>query len=208
MEEKQPQGLRERMEQRSAEKKALISSLRAKNSEIAELERTLAISLPKETAGKTSPGRIQEKLDKLEFSIATSAYTSAQEKDLVRQVSVLKKELDGAKKESGEWENAKKIRDALRARRDERRGIRETLDAISKELDELYKEIIEQGMKRAADRKMREEKKEEYEAREKKRSEKKKFAEEKRKESEPYMKEIDPFVSMEEIAEVKKKNGE
>jgi uncharacterized coiled-coil DUF342 family protein len=193
------------MEQKSAQKQKLIKELRASSSQLSQLQAELDAAMPKGGGSKMNPGRIQERIDKLEFQIATAAYTPAQEKDLVRQVSLLKKEFDIAAKDSKEWAVVRELRQKLRNGRQERKEIRKNLDALSLELDALYSKIIEKGKQRVEDRAVRQKKREEYKEREQKREEYRKQRDAERQEIAPFMKEVDTFVSLEDIAEVKKK---
>ncbi|MFA5107952.1 MAG: hypothetical protein WC492_00250 [Candidatus Micrarchaeia archaeon] len=198
--------LRALMEKKSKEKKDLISTLRQTNNEIVDIQKELDAKYPKGDSKKSSsPSRIQERIDKLEFFIATSAYTAAQEKDLIRKLDVLKKEFNAATKDSAQWVALKKLRDDLRAKRDSRKQIRKDLDAMSKELDAIYQSIIEQGTKNVEDRKNREARRDDAHFHARKREDERKYKDAQKKEMAPYMKELDSFVSLEDIAEVKKK---
>lgn len=201
----QGEDLHQKMEQKSVEKQKLIKELRATSAQLMQLQKELEAQAPKEAGGRMSPQRIQEKIDKLEFQIATAAYTPAQEKDLVRQVEILRKEFTVATKDSKEWAAANELRKQLREGRQKRKEIRKNLDALSLELDALYSKIIEKGKARAQDREIRKKKHEEYKEREHKREEYRKQRDAERQEIAPYMKEVDTFVSLEDIAEVKKK---
>ncbi|MFH1306634.1 MAG: hypothetical protein ABIH83_03190 [Candidatus Micrarchaeota archaeon] len=208
-EKKSPQ---ERMEQKIRDKKTLIRKLRETNNYSSQLQKELNAAFPRNADRKTNPAKIKEKIDRIEFQIATSAYTPAQEKELIRKVEALKKEMEKAMKNSKEWEKVREIRDKLKEKRNERNGIRKELDKISKDLDEIYKSIIERGTKSVMERGERKKKWEEATGRAKRREEIKKRKGEERierekqkKEMKPYMKEMNSFVSLEDIAEVKKK---
>ena len=197
--------LKAQMEEKSRLKKGKISRLREINGLVSALQQELASSLPAQERGGPNPRRIHESIDKLEFQIATSAYTPAQEKELIREVETLKKELNAAIKGNEGWERARKIRAELRNIRDERKAIRKELDALSAELDMLYQKIITQGTREVHKRREGEERREQGRAMAQKRDRIRKEKESYKKEMAPYMKEVDPFVSLEDIAEVKKK---
>ncbi|PIT84082.1 hypothetical protein COU37_05495 [Candidatus Micrarchaeota archaeon CG10_big_fil_rev_8_21_14_0_10_45_29] len=197
--------LNAQMEEKSRLKKAKISRLREINGKMSQLQQELLSALPAQERSGPNPRKIQESMDKLEFYIATSAYTPAQEKDLIRKVDALKKELKAATKDNEGWEKARKVRAELRDMRDERRAIRKELDALSAELDSLYQKIIAQGTQEVHKRREGEARREQGRTMAHKRERIRKEKELYRKEMEPYMKEVDPFVSLEDIAEVKKK---
>lgn len=194
------------MENKSREKKEKISTLRQVNKELAELQTQLDEAMPKDIANRgQSPAMLQKKIDKMEFHIATTAYTPAQEREMLREVQDARKEMQKANADDKTWGKVREIRSKLREKRQLRKDIRKNLDALSAELDVLYKSIIAQGTKDVENRKDMYKKREESKERSFKHREFRQRKDAERKEMAPYMKEMDSFVSLEDIAEVKKK---
>ncbi len=195
--------LRESMQAKLQRKRQIIETLKTSNETIEKLRRDL-IALPAPPRGSErprSPARLAEAVDKMEFQIATSAYTPAQERDMIRTLDGMQAELAAAKKEAHASGEGAALRGKLEVSRDERRKLVGELQTLRKDIDAIYQQL------KAADEKRAEEMNE--------RRERRTFGEEKRKareeeeaELEPYMKEVDPFVSLEEIAEIKRKPGE
>jgi uncharacterized coiled-coil DUF342 family protein len=200
---------RAQMEEKVKKKRELIKQLRDMAQEISKMQEELKEALPKDRdVRKKSPDRIKEEIEKLEFQIATSAYTPVQEKNMIRRMKTLKAEYKNAIQNNSEWKEVYAIKDKIRTKRKDRKKIKKELDSLSKELDELYKQIIAESAKNAKDRKARFERREDSTQRLKRREDYKKKKAAEKKEMEPYMKEIDSFVSLEDIAEIKKKQKE
>jgi len=194
------------MENKSKEKKDKISVLRAVNKELSELQTELEKNMPKDVNRNKSPAALQKRIDKMEFHIATSAYTPAQEREMLKTITIVRKELKKAMADDKTWGKVREIRAKLREKRQKRKEIRKELDALSAELENLYKSIIAQGTKEVAHRKGMQKKRIEHKERTQKRREYAKQKEANRKEIAPYLKEVDGFVSLADIAEVKKKD--
>ncbi len=195
------QALREAMQQKLARKREIIDQLKASNSAIEKAKQEL-MNLPHTgRPGKVSPERLEEQADRLEFAIATCAYTPAQEKALLRKLDVIRLELLQVKKEYEASGAGAEARKHLETARNERRALVGELQTLRKEIDTIYKELKDTDAQRAAERTDRT-------VRRSGNDERRKAREEERKEMEPYMKEVDPFVSLEEIAEIKRKPGE
>jgi uncharacterized coiled-coil DUF342 family protein len=200
---------KELMEAKSREKKEKIALLRSANKDLSDLQAQLEQEMPKDTATRSqNPSRLQERIDKMEFYIATSAYTPAQEREMLRNVQAERAELKKALADDKTWAGVRAIRSKLREKRQQRKDIRKELDGLSAELDRLYKSIIEQGTKDVAQRKDAQKKR--FEARERgaRHEDDRRRRDAERQELAPYMKEMDSFVSLEDIAEVKKKKKE
>lgn len=196
-----PKGL---MEQKSKLKKEKITLLREVNKELAQLQAELDEAMPKDMATRSqNPTGLQEKIDKMEFYIATCAYTPAQEKEMVRSVQVIRNELKRALADDKTWGKVREIRTKIRTSRAQRKSLRKELDELSAQLDQLYKTIIETGTKQKKDLQQKRTNAKEYTH---KKEEYRKQKEAHRKEIEPYMKEVDSFVSLEDIAIVDKRN--
>ncbi|VVB56837.1 Uncharacterised protein [uncultured archaeon] len=195
------QALREAMQAKLARKREIIDKLKESNSAIEKAKQEL-MALPQTgRPGRNSPERLEEQADRLEFQIATSAYTPAQEKALIRKLDVIRLELAAAKKEFETSGIGAEARKRLSDARNERRALVGELQTLRKEIDTIYKQLKDTDAQRAAERAERQTRRSAGE-------ERRKAREEERKEMEPYMKEVDPFVSLEEIAEIKRKPGE
>lgn len=197
---------KELMEAKSKLKKEKISILRQVNKQLADLQKELDEAMPKDQQARSqNPARLQERVDKMEFYISTSAYTPAQEREMLRQVQEMRKELKKALADDKTWGKVREIRSKLRDARNQRKEIRKELDGLTAELDTLYKAIIAQGAKTAEKRRENEQKRTEFRERSYRREEYRKNQDAQRKEMAPYMKEVDSFVSLEDIAIVNKK---
>jgi uncharacterized coiled-coil DUF342 family protein len=195
------QALREAMQIKLQRKREIIDNLKASNSAIEAAKREL-MSLPSTgRPARNSPERLAEQIDRLEFTIATSAGNARQEKDLIRQIDALRLEMAQVKKEAEVSGIGAEARKKLETARDERRALVGELQTLRKEIDTIYKELKDSDAQRAQERTERT-------VHRSASDERRKAREEERKEMEPYMKEVDPFVSLEEIAEIKRKPGE
>ncbi len=201
------------MEEKQKLKHELIDQLRARNEQIAKIREAIqAIEPPQRDNGKDSPARISKSIDALDFQISTSAFTPAQEKELLRRMQILKTQLAEATKHDKTNVKLDEQYTLLRAELEARTSLRKQISAIGDELEALYQTIIREGAEHAKKRKEIGEKRDEahvrhqeFESRRKERADRTRHREEERKELEPYMKAHDPFVSLEEIAEIKKK---
>jgi len=195
------QALREAMQIKLQRKREIIDNLKASNSAIEAAKKELMALPSTGRTGRNSPERLAEQIDRLEFTIATSASTAKQEKDLIRQIDALRLELTQIQKEQQLSGVGAEARKKLETARDERRALVGELQTLRKEIDGIYKELKDSDAQRAQERTDRVE-------RHSTTNDRRKAREEERKEMEPYMKEVDPFVSLEEIAEIKRKPGE
>ncbi len=195
------QALREAMQSKLARKREIIDKLKDSNAAVEKAKQELLAIPETGRPGRNSLERLAEQADRMEFAIATSAYTPAQEKALLRKMDVIRLELEQAKKEAKASGAGAEARAKLDAVRNERRALVAELQVLRKEIDAIYKQLKDLDAQRAAERTERQ-------VRRSVGDEKRKAREEERKEMEPYMKEVDPFVSLEEIAEIKRKAGE
>lgn len=191
------------MQSKLQRKREIIEILKTSNETIEKLRHELmSLPAPATRTGRTrSPARLAEQIDHMEFTIATSAYTSKQEKDMIRDLEVMQAELAAAKAEAKASGDGAQVRFKLDAARDERRKLVGELQSLRKDIDSIYQQLKAADEKRAEEMAERRERRAYGE-------EKRKAREEEQKENEPYMKEVDPFVSLEEIAEIKRKPDE
>lgn len=191
------------MQAKLQRKRSIIETLKTSNETIETLRRELmALPAAPRPMGRTrSPERLAEQIDRMEFQIATSAYTSKQEKDMIRELEAVQAELAAVKAEVKTSGQGAQVRGKLDAARDERRKLVGELQNLRKDIDSIYQQLKAADEKRAEEMAERRERRSYGE-------EKRKAREEEEKENEPYMKEVDPFVSLEEIAEIKRKPDE
>jgi len=195
------QALREAMQIKLQRKREIIDNLKASNSAIEAAKKEL-MSLPSTgRPGRNSAERLAEQIDRMEFAIATTASTAKLEKDMIRKLDVLRLELTTIQKEAQLSGIGAEARKKLETARNERRALVGELQTLRKEIDTIYKELKDSDAQRAQERTERTTHRSASDERRKSR-------EEERKEMEPYMKEVDPFVSLEEIAEIKRKPDE
>ncbi len=197
------QALREAMQAKLQRKRTIIETLKNSNETVETLRRELmALPVaPRSASRSRSPERLAEQIDRMEFQIATSAYTSKQEKDMIRELEAVQAELAAARAEVKASGDGAQVRNKLDAARDERRKLVGELQTLRKDIDSIYQQLKAADEKRAEEMAERRERRSYGE-------EKRKAREEEAKENEPYMKEVDPFVSLEEIAEIKRKPDE
>ncbi|MDE1798599.1 MAG: hypothetical protein KGH63_04305, partial [Candidatus Micrarchaeota archaeon] len=223
------QAAREAMEQKTQRKRELINTLKGMNAKLMELREELNKHAPAPVPARRTPTqRLQEQAEHMEFVIATSAYTPAQERAMLKELKAVQAKIGTAAVEQKASDQVRELRGKLRAQLEERAVVQKELDALRSELEAIYQVILKAGAERA----QAYAKREEYKARQGQREDrgerrsseggrgprrfgnddrrsfaesKRKAREEERAEMAPYMKEVDPFVSLEEIAEIKKK---
>ncbi|VVB98977.1 Uncharacterised protein [uncultured archaeon] len=196
-----------------AKRQGIIDQLKSKNPLVLESRKKISAIIPS-IRGKGAPQAIRliEEAERLEFSIATEAYTPAKEKELIKRLREIKHELSKHK----ELEAAQKAVDAERS----------ALHSLISEIKALEKELFE--TRAACEAKYQEvlgERKANYENRTNNREErfhqheeqkhrqyeelKQRVRQERKKEYDEdmgkYMKDYDDTVSMEEIVQIEKK---
>lgn len=213
------QTARDLMDAKLERKRELLGVLKGLNTSLDALHLELDALRPQmQGAGKNSSGgRLREKAEKIEFQIATSAHTPAQEREMLKGLKVVQLELDRLKKDTKVFTQADTLREKIRAASQTRAEARHELDALRAELESLYQIIVKLGAERARaagerrervergnqERGERARRGEEWKARN---SERKKQNDEERADMAPYLKDShDPYVSLEEIVEIKKK---
>ena len=188
------------------QRQSVIEQLKAKNPLVAQARQQLAELIPS-IRGKGS-SRVMELVreeERLEFSIATEAYTPKNEKELLKRLREIHaelathKELDAARKKVDEQ------RSVLRNAISEIKALERQLAEARQKCDEKYSEVLaerksayEQRQKNRDNRKqkqsddlhrrMHEDRRQEYDS-----------------EVQKYMKDYDDTVSMEEIVQFEKK---
>lgn len=133
---------------------------------------------------------------------------------MIQRLDVVKQELAQTMADKETWGQFQAARAEMRAKAEERKAVRDQLDALRGELEQTYQSILKLSAERREQFKEREARRERAPPSERRSGgdfrggdfqERRRQREEERKEMEPYLKEIDPFVSMDEIAEIKKK---
>lgn len=202
------QTAREKMEAKLARKKELLVRLHVIQARSEPLRGQLHAQGEKlrRLGGTYALERLQAEAEKLEFSIATSAYTPAQEKELLKRMHGVQERLGAAKEKAKGWEESQKWRAELSVLLGERDAIRKELDGLRVELEALYQVIIRAGSQEILARReqqARTERKKEWAERD---VERRKQRREEHDEMAPYLKDShDSHVSLEEIAVIKKK---
>ncbi|MCM8830707.1 MAG: hypothetical protein NC918_00740 [Candidatus Omnitrophica bacterium] len=133
--------LKDLMEQKTKEKIQILKELKAINLDIRKKREEILKKIPK---GKENlnPDKISKKIEQLEFYISTSAYTPAKEREAIRKIEELKKELQKSLENQKEWAEIKKIKAELKEITQKKRQLKGKLTLLVKELDQIYKKII------------------------------------------------------------------
>lgn len=209
---------RQKMEEKLERKRVLIAKLKELNASMDELHAKLEVLRPQMKSGAMAAAeRLADRAEKLEFSISTSAYTPAQERELLKGLKEVQDKLAAAKAGSAAMGEADGLREKIRSIGAERAALRNELDAMRAELESLYQTILKLGASRHAEREARERGRQEYRAKVEDRQtrgrewkgrneERRKAEAEERADMAPFLKDShDPHVSLEEIVEIKKK---
>ncbi|MCX8197738.1 MAG: hypothetical protein N3F07_00885 [Candidatus Micrarchaeota archaeon] len=185
-----------------AARQSIIEQLKEKNPKLAEARKQIASLLPSlkgKGAGKAV--ELMREEERIEFSIATEAYTPKQERELLKRLRAIRAELSQHKE-----------LDAIRKQVEEKRA---EVRALASEIKELEKKLAE--ARAACDAKYAEvlaERKAAYEKRQRERAQKRQErlsslleARKRKREKEmaKYMKAFDDTVSMDEIVQIERK---
>jgi len=189
-----------------AKRQGIIEKLKANNAIVAECRKNMDALIPQiRGKGSNRAFGLMRELERLEFAISTEADTPKKEKELIKQVREVKKELSTHKELEATQKKIDEQRRALHSAISDIRDLEHQLADARKSCDEAYAAVIT-------------ERKSAYEGRQKKRDEKrhKEFSDlqervgrAKKKEYDDeigkYMKDYDDTVSMEEICIIEKK---
>src|SRR3989344_2579370 len=207
-----------------SKRQSIIESLKAKNPLVLASRQKIAAIIPS-VRGKGAPQaiRLMEEAEKIEFSIATEAYTPKKEKDLIKRLRVIKKELSKHKELEAAQKKVDAERSILRSIMNEIRSLEHELASCRAACEQKYNEILAERKAAYESRvRKREEKAQKfeqekqqvrhrYEQEKQKRFEhlKERVHQEKRREYDDemakYMKKHDDTVSMDEIVQIEKK---
>jgi len=201
--------LRAQMEEKQNAKRELVAKLREHNSKIMKIrEEIKKVEPPKREKGTRTPNMIKKQIESLEFRISTSAFVPAQEKALLKQIRELQKELVVATKEHKVDAKLDEQYALLKAELSARGEVRSQANRLSAELEEIYQKIIRGGAEHAKKQEEMAEQKRQERIRARIKEARERRKKEEHEEMKPYMKEYEPYVSLEEIAEIKKKEPE
>lgn len=206
-----------KLEELEAKKRELIEKIRGANTQLRQ-KREEIIKLVPALRGKAwvSGKKTRTEVDDIEFEIATRAYTPAQERLMLKRLKKAQEEMDQAIKLDGVRDKVEVARKELEGFEKARNDIATELDKTRAELDTVYKEVLAKNRenyskmqeKREGERRQRDDRRDRersHQRFERGRRENAERRKEEMKEIEPYMKKHDDFVSLEEIAEIKKK---
>ncbi|MCX8194530.1 MAG: hypothetical protein N3G22_00255 [Candidatus Micrarchaeota archaeon] len=189
-----------------AARQQVIDLLKQKNPLVAEARKKIASLLPiVRSAGASHTLRLAAEAERIEFSIATSAYTPKKEKELLKRLRQIRqeierhKDIDSARRQIEE--ERKKLRELLK----EVRQLEGQLADLRAKCEKTYAEVLAERKAAYEERKRRREELQKRRIEELKR----KVREEKKKQYEaeiqPYLKNYDDTVSMSEIVEIEEK---
>ncbi|MFA5105779.1 MAG: hypothetical protein WC506_02345 [Candidatus Micrarchaeia archaeon] len=189
-----------RISELEAKKTQLIDKIKELNNTIRAKERQLERSAGVDRDAPR-PGQIARELEQMEFRIATAAYTPKIEKDMIKRVNELQKELAAAKEADRKRRKLMYAEGDLKAASEERAKIEKELNDIRAELKTLYNSRKEANN---ADRKDRAEAERHHSQDERRRKRDREF----REENAEHLKPFERFVSLEEIVQMKKEKSD
>lgn len=207
-----------------AKRGAIIESLKQKNPLVLASRKKIAAIIPSVRGkGASQAIHLMGEAEKIEFSIATEAYTPKKEKDLIKRLREIKKELSKHKELEAAQKKVDAERSILRGVMYEIKSLEQELAACRTACEQKYNEILAERKSAYESRvKKREEKAQKYEQETQQvrqhheQVKQKRFAElrervhhEKKREYDDemakYMKKHDDTVSMDEIVQIEKK---
>ncbi len=189
-----------------ASRRGIIDKLKEKNPLVMDARKKLAELVPAiRGQGASHTMKLAAEAEHIEFSIATEAYTPKKEKDLIKHLRGIRKELARHR----EADDARKAVDAkrheLHAAVSEIRELEHELDSVREKCDTVYGEILAE---RKAAYEQRERGREERKARQLAELQQRVKQERIRQhddELKPYLKDYDDTVSMDEICQIEKR---
>lgn len=207
-----------------SKRQGIIEQLKAKNPSVLESRKKVAALIP-QIRGKGAPKTIRliEEAERLEFSIATEAYTPAKEKDLLKRLRQIKIELSHHKELEIVQKAMEHERTILSSLLSEIRSLEHQLSEARKECDAKYSEVLSErksayesrqkareqhhnAQERRKEQFEHQNREEEFHSRQKEyRQKKESFRREEQEDMAKYMKDYDDTVSLEEIVQIEKK---
>ncbi len=197
----------QRLDQSIEKRQKIIEKLKQKNPIVHSSRKKISSLLPllKGKAASRSLGLAKE-ADRIEFSIATEAYTPKKEKELLKRMRAIKKEMAGNKKLDEARRKINEERAILRRAMSEIRSLEALLAKARKECEDAYHQVLAERKaafeKRQKDRKQKKQKR--FDDLKKRVSTEKKRQHD--KEMQKYMKDYDDTVPMDEICQIEKKD--
>jgi hypothetical protein len=197
-----------------AKRQSIIESLKAKNPLVLESRRKIAEIIPAiRGKGASQAIHLMEEAEKIEFSIATEAYTPKKEKDLLKHLRQIKIELSKHKELEAAQKKVDAARKALHSLMSEIRSLEHELASCRAACEAKYGEILAERKSAYESRvKRREEHAHKREQDQHRRYEElqTRVRQERKKEYDDeigkYMKKHDDTVSLEEIVKIEKKD--
>jgi len=188
-------------------RQSIIEKLKAKNPAVNEARRKVAAAIPA-VRGKSAgqAGGLLHEFERLEFEISTSAYTPKKEKEILKQLRLVKAELSKHKELNEARKKLDSERLVLNNLISEIKTLEHELFEVRKACDDAYSAVLSERKSAYESRQHHREEKEhkKYEEREHHfRTEKKKQYDE---DIGKYMKDYDDTVSMDEICIFEKKD--
>lgn len=184
----------------------ILEQLKAKNPLVMEVRKRIAAVIPSVRGrGASAAARLFDEMERLEFEIATSAYTPKKEKEMLTRLRVIKAEIAKHKEISAARQRLDAERAALNTVVSDIKGLERELADVRNACDAAYNDVLaERKAAYAARQRRREEQhhKKLDELRDRVRVEKKRQYDD---EVGKYMKDYDDTVSMEEICVFEKK---
>jgi len=190
-----------------AKRQAVIEQLKAKNPLVLDARKQLSELIPT-VRGKGSShamGLVREE-ERLEFEIATEAYTPKKEKELLKRVREIRlelsknKELDAARKAVDEKRNALgKVVSEIRA-------LEHALAEARKACDEKYAEVLSERKSAYEQRSAHREERKQKQFTDMKKRVREEYKRDYDDEVSKYLKDYDDTVSMDEIVQIERKD--
>ncbi|MCX8197462.1 MAG: hypothetical protein N3G80_04075 [Candidatus Micrarchaeota archaeon] len=124
-------------------RKQLIQQLKEKNPLLAESRKNIA-QLKSQISGKggKKTARLIEEVERLEFSIATEAYTPKQEKELIKKIRLLNEEIARHKEVDELRKKLQEEQQLFKARLSEIKVLEHELALVRKACSEKYAEVL------------------------------------------------------------------
>lgn len=200
-----------------AKRQSILDALKEKNPKVAQARRQIATIIPSlRGKGSSHTLALMREEEKLEFSIATEAYTPKKEKELIKRLREIRAELSKNKEVDAARKKVESERSLLNSLLAEVKSLEAQLSSVRKECDSAYSEVLAE--RKAAYESMQAERRGRQLEQEHQREERQRRdfeglrarvkGERKREmdaEMAKYMKDYDDTVSMDEIVVIEKK---
>lgn len=203
----------QKLDELIAQRQSIIEQLKAKNPSVAAHRHRIASIIPNiRGKGASHTIKLMGEADRLEFSIATEAYTPAKEKEMIKRMRQIKAELSKHKEVDEARKAIEAERTSLHSSIAEIRALEQKLAEARQACEAAYQEVLAERKAAYENRQhAREQKAHMAQEREHKKFEdlKRRVREEKHREedneAQKYYKDYDDTVSMDEICIIEKK---